>query len=74
MTAEIINRNQMDKEHKFYIEIVGVGIVIYLFVIGWMERKPKEKMDGLKVEKGVDDVMTANRGEWKGMTCCTDPK
>ena len=24
--------------------------------------------------KGVDDATTANRGEWKKMTCCANPK
>ena len=46
---------------------------------GRMERKAKEKMDGLcseltMLEKEVDDAMTANRGEWKKMACCADPK
>ena len=27
-----------------------------------------------KIEKGVDDAMTANRGEWKKIACCADPK
>ena len=26
------------------------------------------------LEKGVDDGMTAKRGEWKKMTCCAVPK
>ena len=26
------------------------------------------------LEKGVDDTISANRGEWKKMTCCDDPK
>ena len=26
------------------------------------------------LEKGMDDAMGANRGEWKKMTCCADPK
>ena len=25
------------------------------------------------LEKGVDDAVAANRGEWKKMTCCADP-
>ena len=43
-----------------------------------MERKRKERwMDSVKndmLEKGLDDAMTANRGEWKKMTFCADPK
>ena len=26
------------------------------------------------VKKGMDDAMTANRGEWKKMICCRNPK
>ena len=26
------------------------------------------------LEKGVDGAMTTNRGDWKKMTCCVDPK
>ena len=47
-------------------------------VDGWRGRgRPKKRwMDCVTndmLEKGVDDAMTANRGEWK-MTCCADPK
>ena len=48
-------------------------------VDGWRGRgRPKKIwMDCVTndmLEKGVDDAMTANRGEWKKMTCCADPK
>ena len=40
-------------------------------------QKKKRRMDGVTngmLEKGVDDAMKANRGEWKKMTCCSDPE
>ena len=48
-------------------------------VDGWRGRgRPKKRwMDCVKsdmLEKGVDDAMTANRGELQKMTCCADPK
>ena len=48
-------------------------------VDGWRGRgRPKKRwMDCVTndmLEKGVDDAMTVNRGEWKKMTCGTDPK
>ena len=39
--------------------------------------KSKEKMDCVTndiIEEGVDDDMTAKRGEWKNMICFADPK
>ena len=52
--------------------------VIDMNVDGWRERgRPKRRwMDCVTndmLEKGVDDAMTANRGEWKKMICCADP-
>ena len=50
-------------------------------VDGWRGRergRPKKRwMDCVMndmLEKGVDDAMSANRGGWKKMTCCADPK
>ena len=48
-------------------------------VDGWRgRRRPKKRwMDSVTkdmLEKGVDDGMAANRGAWKEMTCCADPK
>ena len=53
--------------------------VMGMNVDGWRGRgRPKKRwMDCVTndmLEKGVDDAMTANRGEWKKMTCCADPK
>ena len=39
----------------------------------WMEGKRKVYGKDM-LEKGDGDDMTANRGEWKKMTYCTDPK
>ena len=52
--------------------------VMGMNVDGW-KRKAKERrwMDCVTndmLEKGVDNTMTANRGEWRKMTCCPDPE
>ncbi|KAJ8709025.1 hypothetical protein PYW07_008851 [Mythimna separata] len=53
--------------------------VMNLHVDGWRGRgRPKKRwMDCVKTdmkEKGVSDVMTGDRTEWKKKTCCADPK
>ena len=53
--------------------------VMGMNVDGWRERgRPKKRWTDCvtndMLEKGVNDTMTVNRGEWKKMTCCTDPK
>ena len=54
--------------------MIGIG---YVYEWRGRERLKKIWMDcvtNYMFEKGVDDAMAANRGEWKKMTCCADPK
>ena len=38
------------------------------------QRRWKDYVTNDMIEKGVDDAMTAMRGEWKKMTCCAETK
>ena len=51
-----------------------IRLLVAFYVDMYLKKRWMDYVTNDMLEKGVDDAMMANIGEWKKMTCCADPK